>query len=613
MTQYKKYIDEFIKLNKVQYPYGIPEIDTKDFQIFMGGACQSTIQKVLGMSGVKVKILNIKSKEAIVKYNKTLTIGIPLQMLTSKYYETLYGEVDSYFVVGMVNSHVIAEASKILNAGVRNRKEWQKIADNISGDTRGAFTALSDITHIYETNEQILSGNVLYRQELRQAYSLGNKIAFNQDFADQIVKNYKGTLIEKFVLLYFMAQGGINIENFPDDVKEIFNEIMRIARLPFEVRYKELYNLANALVALEEEQDTLTKELNEADFGETNLETLMGGDGLSEDTFSDDDSNVVSNFYSQTASQSQPEETPQQKLIKIYNHKDFVQEINVKFYNIVDHEQFGLGTRRLVIDEKFRSLGDFIIKARQVKEVLGSPQKRGKMQPHLLHKLANSDDSHIMAKRTSEKEVPNKPEVIILVDISGSTEKQPDKNSEKFLYEIQLEAAMGAFLSLKNANIPCSVYTHTTGEHNETRIDFIASFDAPNPFNKRDNYDNFSKRFETVHRIGHSGNNDPDAMLAVSKMFSNRQTQNVLIVVSDGAPSGASVEKFISDGQHSGIIDATVETIKFLRQNSIAVYSVSTSSYIVDANDKIYGVEYNIDASKNITKELTKLLKGIVI
>jgi len=218
----------------------------------------------------------------------------------------------------------------------------------------------------------------------------------------------------------------------------------------------------------------------------------------------------------------------------------------------------------------------------------------GKIDVLRLHQVAI--DNKVFSTKTIDQSGNNdKVEVIILVDGSGSMSRTEGYWST---YQTCLSVSHKIFKALVSANILTQVWTHTSsGYDNWPLLVKIA-----NNLTR-----NFDKKFELAGGMDLHENLDGIIIeeLAKNHFTSDTRIQRILLVLSDGSPQSPSYPNHIG-------IPHTHVAIEDARKSGIKVYSLSLVKGVVECNSKIYGAEYNIDASANLDKEMVNLVTQLV-
>jgi hypothetical protein len=197
-------------------------------------------------------------------------------------------------------------------------------------------------------------------------------------------------------------------------------------------------------------------------------------------------------------------------------------------------------------------------------------------------------------------DLPKPLEVIVLVDMSGSTTQWVDYDGvNNRLVEFEVAFAKAFFEMLKQANITNSVYAHTsTHELNTPALFHIASFGMEGR-----SANQLEERFARMRMIPLKENYDGFIYKHIAQRFSRRPARKLLIVLSDGEPSGIGYR-----GSKARM--HTQEVIAKLRKSGINVIclSVGNDDGVVTKNNDIFGVAYNVDASKSLKAEFERVI-----
>lgn len=225
-------------------------------------------------------------------------------------------------------------------------------------------------------------------------------------------------------------------------------------------------------------------------------------------------------------------------------------------------------TQTCSTDESFQQFGRILKLLKQNLPVPSIPERRGsRLMPLKLARI--NTDGHIFKQWTEDK-TDAEVEVVVLIDASGSMGS---------MFVRVLRAAKGIFMSTWQARIKAHVLAHTAGETTQATLIHIIS---------TGNYD-VDQRFNRAANIRLYENIDGAALLGAAKMFSRRPSRKVLIHMSDGLPSGAGY-------RGESAIQHTTQVIRSLRRQGIIVLSISLTRDVVEANNRIYGKEFNIPA-----------------
>lgn len=238
-----------------------------------------------------------------------------------------------------------------------------------------------------------------------------------------------------------------------------------------------------------------------------------------------------------------------------------------------------------------------LIALRTFNHTIGIARKAGsKMVNTRLARIAT--DGKIFAHQDSEKENEKRIEIVILVDASGSTSLYASGGT---IYGNELGAAKEIAKALRQARIPFCVVTHTTSP-TETNIPWLAVVES---YDMKVRNEKGNENWKIAERIDLSENMDGVAIrTVVEKCFTSRQARRFVIVLSDGEPAAPTYSG-------SAGIQHTREEISNQRKNGINIFSISVVSGVEDANDNIYGSEYNLKASSNLRGQFRNLIRKI--
>lgn len=261
-------------------------------------------------------------------------------------------------------------------------------------------------------------------------------------------------------------------------------------------------------------------------------------------------------------------------------------------------------TPRIDRNPKFDGFAQYLINARAMKESFVQRREIGtKILPNRLQNALV--DGKIFSKRDIEVMGKNNPEIIFLLDLSGSMRGWSDTGS---LLDLTLNSAYTIFDSLVKNDIPCAFYGHTTNDEN-CLVVAIASHKMPLMTKNIETTYSFEQNFRETHKIDSNDNGDGFAVEFVGGRFSEKQGKKVLAVLSDGQPAC-----YIANyGGERGIAH-TANSAKILRDSNISVVSLSLVEGVMKTNNQIYGEENNIAAyGDNFETNMKNLISKIVI
>lgn len=282
--------------------------------------------------------------------------------------------------------------------------------------------------------------------------------------------------------------------------------------------------------------------------------------------------------------------TPYERLLE---RLDYVPAL--KYEDILDNH-VGYGVPE--ISKDFSNFAKSFRYMYEEKHTLGRPNDTGtKIVKQRLHRILT--DQKVLAYHDRQSVVRGKPKVIILMDASASTTHT--------VWPAEKKAAFGAFKSLQQAGISTAVYAHTSFEKYDSSTPGVFGIAAHNmPLGKSQkilSHVNYSRRFSAAASISLSENYDGFAIDFVSSCFPTNPGTNILVVMSDGVPSGYNY-------RDEPAIDHTIAAIKKARNNGVKVIVVSLVSHVFDANSRIYGQEFNVPAWDG---KLEKSLQSIMV
>lgn len=291
------------------------------------------------------------------------------------------------------------------------------------------------------------------------------------------------------------------------------------------------------------------------------------------------------------------------------NNNRLLEEIQAMVNDVLNNDHFNFvinynDVKDFSISETIKSstnyarFCDFLKFAKTLKIQPGQPIDKGsKVAKNLIHRIAI--DNTVFRRRTDEQLNLGEPEIIVLIDLSYSM-----VSSE--LINPVIEVSKGIFESLFNAGLAISVYGHTTKNYNGVEIIGIAANNLPlsNPRILQTTND-FEDRFNRVLSVHNAANADGFAIEFVASRFSQRRGDKAIIVLSDGKPSAIS---YNATG-----IEHTKTTVKNLRDSNIKVLSLSLVKDVMEANNTIYGQEFNLAAFEgNLESQFRKIVGQII-
>lgn len=259
-------------------------------------------------------------------------------------------------------------------------------------------------------------------------------------------------------------------------------------------------------------------------------------------------------------------------------------------------------SRRVEVPTNFSFLNT-ILRLRTKNHAPGEAKVRGsKIVNTRVYRI--STDGKMFSNQNSQQDKMERIEVIILVDASGSTRFCHDGSRSGDLLAIETSNAEAIHKALRKVGIANSVYAHTSIEGSESR-----GFNQPvlyhvSSYDMKSTTSNYEDKFTKLLNIQASENYDGYAIELAAKKFTSRPSKKLLIVLSDGEPSGP--------GYMGGLASKhTKEVVAKLRKTGIGVVCMSLVSSVIRKNNEIYGANNNIDATKNIQKEFERIITNL--
>lgn len=259
--------------------------------------------------------------------------------------------------------------------------------------------------------------------------------------------------------------------------------------------------------------------------------------------------------------------------------------------------------QKMAPNKQFIKLGNHLRYLRATKTVVSPPSDSGsKVIKRRLSRIAI--DGKVLGEMDRVSQANGKVEIIILLDISGST--MHCWGLEPLVIE-EARAAMGAFNGFMRAGVPCAVYAHTsTPTMSYAPLIFgVAAFRMPLSSSAIVTTADVEQRFGRIPKVNHSQNFDGLAIKYCAAKFTRRPSRKVMIVLSDGSPEAG----LLYHGQRA--IEHTMAVVKEVRKSGIAVVSMSLVHGVKADNDKIYGEKWNLPAYDNLLEPALLSLVGM--
>lgn len=255
---------------------------------------------------------------------------------------------------------------------------------------------------------------------------------------------------------------------------------------------------------------------------------------------------------------------------------------------------------------EFTRLGQHLRYLRTENRTPGAPKTSGtRLVKQRLARMAT--DQKVMADLDSRQMSKGKPEVIILLDISGSTESGYGSKNGESLCESMTKGAFGAYESLKRAQVAVAVYAHTStdrGSETQPLVYGVAAYQMPLLTPRLGSSGQVALRFATLLSVEHSQNFDGIALEFVLNQFTKKPGSKTVIVMSDGLPSGSYHYGGRLGREH------THDVAELARRQGKNVISMSLVQNVVKDNNEIYGEKFNLPAYGD---RLDKALQNLVL
>lgn len=185
-------------------------------------------------------------------------------------------------------------------------------------------------------------------------------------------------------------------------------------------------------------------------------------------------------------------------------------------------------------------------------------------------------------------------EIGILIDASGSMSGS--------LFNGVCNEVMGFSDAMVAARIPHFVDAHTStwvgGTDTPLMVRVLRSkVDGTTP-DRRHNMELLKGGLDLVQ------NYDGFMVERATEHFTKKEGRKILLVLSDGEPYAPAYNGSMADAH-------TKQKIAEARKKGFVVISISLVSEVVEANNEIYGREWNIDASTNLVGQLQKIIAKV--
>lgn len=272
----------------------------------------------------------------------------------------------------------------------------------------------------------------------------------------------------------------------------------------------------------------------------------------------------------------------------------------------------GLLRGRTIIERElpeWKGFDKFLREAREVKHTTGMLRDNGtRIQARQIHRIVTDSKFLTNVDATSLKR--GKPEIIFLLDMSGSMGAYAEgvksmSGRDVTLSDHVTRVGYSAYMSLLRAGIACAVYAHSTDSDDNTHVVGIAANNMPLMGKTIANSSQVRRKFDALYDMMNNSNRDGVAVEFVADRFTSRAGTKMLFVLSDGQPSAGGYGGKFGINHTSGVV-------RDLRKRGVNVMAISLVKSVVQANNEIYGKDYNIHAyegrlSRSLQDAITKL------
>jgi hypothetical protein len=287
-----------------------------------------------------------------------------------------------------------------------------------------------------------------------------------------------------------------------------------------------------------------------------------------------------------------------------YTPPQYYNDGTIKYYDVLEIGKtidFTPVEKTNWLDAFKNEIKQFMVKAPDEKVV----SRRGRLDASRLymHRFAGS----ILRTQKVERDDKGEPNVIVLMDVSGSTSGRAVnadgnwRDDEATIFNFITTGGYFIHKSLSSVGISHSIYAHTVGRGAGAEIIGVAAFEnVLNPVSKKivtTPTSSAEVRFSYLNAVYMGGNADGAALDFVTEAAIDKSKENLIIVVSDGAPTETVGKTKMSPEEH------LVSIINKLRTDGhyVVAMTVVNNKEVIQANDRIYGAANNIVAYDNRT------------
>lgn len=242
------------------------------------------------------------------------------------------------------------------------------------------------------------------------------------------------------------------------------------------------------------------------------------------------------------------------------------------------------------------------------------PDKRGRLDGSLLHNVFIQGG--LYKTRRIEADIKAEPQITVICDVSGSTSGYAKSSKvtkrSNTIFDFIISGAYYISGTLRQSKIGYTIYAHTTDYHADAVVYGVAAYNSRlSPHNQRIvTTANDMERFSYLNAVRKGGNADGDILGFISEFALDNTKENLIIVISDGAPADT------VGGSRESAWDRLKSQIAKLRSEGVHVVALTVveNENVINANNELYGKDYNIVATdvnsfiKNVRKVIDKLI-----
>lgn len=590
----------------------IPEFGTKDFHRFVGNAVAFYYEVVKdSRRRLNKVVIKISDKIPTAAFNlEDGSISVSSSIFNKDFYKNFFGEDFTNFkeiALVFMNGYVVHESlhakyTKVpsMEAAIQTMSGWEKQVRKFGW--KNTFTAFNIIEDIYI--EAMLDNENLdfWLDSTRQILFDESKFE-HYETLDSIEDAFG--LCAMFKNVHTRDNEAYNV--FPKGTLKVLNSVVKGKEALYSVRARvsKAFQLLDTFAdfAPEEETDVESslKEMKKADQQAENgelmselikglLEAIESSEALDSEEFAEL-AKEVETLSEELAQKLNPQK--EYKKAGSYDPVRYIEPITLDVMRDADKIQFGMYKNEPNEDIDYSFMKE-LAAIRTLNRSVGRARKQGSvMVKSRLHRIAT--DGKIFAKNDSQKRQNRRLEVLINIDMSGSTSGS--------VIEKELGSAKAISKALREAGIAHSIFGHSAYYQGSISA-YVPTLIHIFSYDMKENNTDFDARFEQACKVVLSENVDGPIIEEVVKNFTEKESTKYLIQLSDGSPACPGYSGWLAN-------EHTKEVINKQRARNINVFSISVVSGVVKSNDKIYGQEWNIDASVNLGGQFRNLIKRI--